>query len=247
MPEIIECKFSLFDEGRKYTGHHRKYILENAKAICYAPITREKIALREALGFYGHGRRELTGKLNVREVEIVKLPGGNSVVMENEPACVTLGFDISDDGIVTHRQEILDNEPGRKVSALNKSRIGGFSWACGGGDGGAMGATRLTGFSGFDYVFDPGFTKNRGYVLESAGDAPTTDMILESISAAAGIDKTAAETDFQRWISSGIFESATLREQLEEASIFEDSLREQIEEKSMLLESAAGVDNRMCR
>lgn len=245
MPEIIECKFSLFDEGRTYTGHHRKYILENAKAICYAPVTREKIALREALGFYGHGYRELTGKLNVREVEVVKLPGGNSTIMQTEPACVTLSFDISDDGIVTHRQEMLDNESGRKASALNKSRVGGFSWACGGGDGGGMGATRLTGFAGFDYVYDPGFAKNRGYVLESASkDEITEDMILESISAAVGIDKAAAENDYQRWISSGIFESATLRERLEQASIFEDSLREQIEEKSLLLESAQQAEKR---
>lgn len=244
MPEIIECKFSLFDEGRTYTGHHRKYILENAKAICYAPVTRETIALREALGFYGHGRRELSGKLKIREVEAIKLPSGATVISENVPACVTISFDINDDGIVTHRQEIMDNEPGRKISALNKSRVGGFSWACGGGDGGAMGATRLTGFAGFDYVWDPGFAKNRGYVLESAGEAPTADMIFESICSATGADRITAEADFQQWLASGIFESAALRDRLEQASVFEDSLREQIEEKGMLLESAQQMEKR---
>jgi hypothetical protein len=238
MPEIIECKFSLFDEGRTYTGHHRKYILENAKAICYAPITREKIALREAVGFFGHGRRELAGKVKIPEVMAVKLPNGASVITENVPACVTVCFEISDEGVVTHRQEILDTAPGQVVSALNKSKVGGFSWACGGSDGGSMGATRLTSFEGCDYVIDPGFSANRGYVLESAGDAPTTDMILESISAAAGVDRSGAEAAFQLWITTGIFEAAMLRDQLEQAAIFEDALRVQIEEKGLLLESA---------
>ena len=49
----LNCSFSLLDEGRQYTGNHRKYIIENAREICNSPATKEKIRLREALGFYG--------------------------------------------------------------------------------------------------------------------------------------------------------------------------------------------------
>ena len=57
MGQIIECSFNLFKEGRQYTGHHRQYVLESALKTCNAPETREKIKLREALGYLGHGRR----------------------------------------------------------------------------------------------------------------------------------------------------------------------------------------------
>ena len=31
--ERIKCSFSLLDGGRKYTGNHRKYVIENAREI----------------------------------------------------------------------------------------------------------------------------------------------------------------------------------------------------------------------
>lgn len=241
MPEIIECRFNIFQEGRKYTGHHRKYMLDSAIASCYDPKTREKIALRESVGFFGHGRREMAGKVRIREVEAIKLPSGATVITENVPACVTIGFDIDKDGNVVHRQEILDTAAGKVVSALNKSRVGGFSWACGGADGGAAGLTRLTSFEGFDYVIDPGFSANRGYVMENSGDAPTTDMILESISSAAGIERTDAEAAFQSWLASGMYEAAALRDSLEQAAVDADALRESLEDSERQLTTAKSI------
>lgn len=38
-PKLIECSFSLLDTGRRYTGRHRKYVIENAREICYSPAT----------------------------------------------------------------------------------------------------------------------------------------------------------------------------------------------------------------
>ena len=72
-PQTISCSFSLLDEGRKYTGNHRKYLIENARDICYSDATREKIKLREAFGYYGHGRRVISGKMSLGEVEAVTL------------------------------------------------------------------------------------------------------------------------------------------------------------------------------
>ena len=162
--ERIKCSFSLLDEGRKYTGNHRKYVIENAREICYAPETREKIKLREALGYYGHGGRQIAGRMDLSEVQAVTLPGGTEQVITNIPSNVTVQFDIDKDGTVTHSQDVLDSDTGRIVQGLNKSHVGGFSWACPGEDGGATGKTKLTGFSGFDYVLNPGFAYNRGYV-----------------------------------------------------------------------------------
>lgn len=235
MPEIIECEFNLFNEGRTYSGHHRKYILESAITTCYAPATRERMQLREAFGYFGHGRREIAGRLALPEVCPVKLPDGTTVIMENIPSNVTTSFEVMKDGTVKHSQQILEsNEPGRVVSALNKDKVGGFSWACGGVNGGAMGATRVADFHGFDYVMNPGFASNRGYILESAG----SDMILENVAKATGMSDDNVRRWMQHWTASAILENAELQEQIVNAAIYEDSLREELEGKAALLESA---------
>lgn len=181
-PIQITCSFSLLNEGRKYTGNHRKYLIENAREICYNPVTREKINLREAYGYYGHGRRIIAGKMNIGEVEAITLPDGSSAIISNIPSNLTIDFDVTDDGQVNHTQEILDTETGKIVASLHNSKVGGFSWACPGVDAGAKGVSHLSGFSGFDYVLNPGFAHNRGYILESA-DSSAQQMILESVSA----------------------------------------------------------------
>lgn len=213
-PQIITCEFSLFDQGRTYTGHHRKYVLENAMAISVDPEIRERIRLRECLGFYGHGRRVMAKKMRIGEVETVKLPDGTTIVVNNIPSNVTRALDIRSDGTIYHQQEVLDSEPGRIVAQLHASKIGGFSWACPGADGGRVKPTSLTGFEGFDYVHAPGFSGNRGYVTESAeGAAVTQDQILECVSRVVGDDKKAEEY-LKAWQADAILEAADLRERL---------------------------------
>lgn len=191
MGQIIECGFSLLDNERKYTGTHRKYVISNARDICYAPKTREMIEKREALGFYGHMGRVLCGRpsLQVQELDVITLPNGTQAMVSHIPSNVTVSFDVDVDGTVRHKQEILDTETGKIVSGLHASRVGGFSWACPGTDGGKNKLTTLTGFAGFDYVLTPGFSSNRGYVLESA----QTDIVLESVAAIVGNDKRAEQ------------------------------------------------------
>lgn len=194
--DSIDCTFSLLNQGRVYTGNHRKYIIENAREVCYAPATRERIKLREAFGYYGHGRRQLARKMDINEIELVPLPGGAQII-SNIPSNVTVKFDIAEDGTVTHTQDILHSETGNIVQGLHASRVGGFSWACPGSDRAT--GTRLTGFAGFDYVLQPGFSANRGYVLESAGSAPMEQMILESVAAIVG-DDARAEQYVKGWL-----------------------------------------------
>jgi hypothetical protein len=233
--EIIKCKFNLFNEGRKYTGHHRNYILESAVRTCYAPETREGIRLREKLGYLGHGRRQLARKLALAEVEPVKLPDGTMIIVENVPSNVTVFFEVGKDGTVEHHQEILESDPGRVVTGLNASRVGGFSWACGGADGGPLGTTTVTRFHGFDYVMNPGFSANRGYILEDA-DGKGRDMILESI-CKAGVDDKKAEQYLNSWVASVQFRAADLEKRLEEAAIYEDSLRQTTEQQAQEIET----------
>jgi len=228
MGQIIKCNFNLFQEGRKYTGHHRTYILESAIKTCYAPETREGLKLREKLGYFGHGRREMARKVAIAEVEPIKLPDGSTILTENIPSNVTVGFEVDKNGNVDHSQELLDTEPGKVVAGLNASKVGGFSWACGGSDGGSIGATRLTTFQGFDYVMNPGFSMNRGYILESA-DGATADLILENICKATGLDDKGAENVLRQWVASSVLENASLQDQLEQAAIYEDALREDLE------------------
>lgn len=236
MGQVIKCNFNLFKEGREYTGHHRNYILESAVNMCYAGPTREMLKLREAVGYLGHGRRELAGRLQLPEVSSIKLPDGSSILTENIPSNVTVAFEVSKDGTVNHEQEILETAPGQVVSALNAGKVGGFSWACGGTDGGSMGATKLSGFHGFDYVINPGFATNRGYILESAGNG----LILESVCKATGMSDGEVEKWLKSWVAGAVLENAGLQSQLESAATYEDLLREESEAKALLLESAKG-------
>lgn len=197
-----EYEYNLLDEGRKYSGNHRKYLIENAREICYSPATRERIKLREALGYYGHGRRQIAGKMEIGETECVVMPDGSKVIVDNVPSNVTLAFDIDKDGRVTHKQEILDTSTGQIVNNLQKNKVGGFSWACPGRDGGTQSATIMTGFSGFDYVLRPGFAKNRGYVLEGVAGSPAYDAVFEAVQDA---DKTRAYIQF----ATELYESIT--------------------------------------
>jgi hypothetical protein len=170
----------------------------------------------------------LAGKLQLGETELVKLPGGQSILLENIPSNVTTFFEVSQNGDVEHHQEILlENDPGKTVFGLHKSRVGGFSWACGGSDGGAVGITKINSFEGFDYVLNPGFSGNRGYILESA-DAATRDIILENIEMMGVKDP---EQRLESWAASVQFYASELEERLTQCAIYEASIREQMEQQ----------------
>lgn len=165
----VTLTFNIHEHGR--LNHSRKYDVGNVRQVLESASTRERIALREAYGYYGHGRRQIAGKLNLGEVETIQTPAG-ALILENTPACVTTAIHIDDDGTVVHTQEVLDTDPGKAVQALLESKVGGFSWAMGGRDGGRFGASKVSAFYGMDYVLEPGFAKNRNFevgILESAG------------------------------------------------------------------------------
>ncbi len=236
MGNIVKCSFNVFEEGRQYTGHHRNYMLESVKNVCYSPKTREALKLRELFGFFGHGRRQLAGKLSVGEVEPVKLPDGSTIIVENVPSNVCVFLEADENGNVEHHQEILESVPGKLVLGLHQSKVGGFSWAMGGDDGGAVGLTLVKSLHGFDYVLQPGFAKNRGYILESAED----QMILENI-CKLGVEDKDAERYLRHWVASAQARVMELEEELNQAAVFEDALREQTETMTSRLVEMEGT------
>lgn len=189
----LNCSFSLLDEGRQYTGNHRKYIIENAREICNSPATKEKIRLREALGFYGHGRRILAGKMNIGEVEAVTLPDGGKAIVSNIPSNVTVAFDVSPEGVVSHSQEVLDTETGKIVSTRTPPCREDFQGRPG-VDGGRREANQTFRFSGFDYVLNPGSARTGATSLKAPQTRPGQEqMILECLAATVKDDRKAEE------------------------------------------------------
>lgn len=63
----------------------------------------------------------LAGKMNIGEVEAVTLPDGGKAIVGNIPSNVTVAFDVSPEGVVSHSQEVLDTETGKLVSTLHAS------------------------------------------------------------------------------------------------------------------------------
>lgn len=193
----VTLSFNIFDYGRTVTGNFRKYEIDNVRQVLESAGTKERIRLREATGYLGHGRRQIAGKLDLGEVETVQTPSG-PVVLENVPACVTKAISIDDDGTVHHTQDVLSTDPGKVVQALMESQVGGFSWAAGGRDGKRNAPTRLNSFHGMDYVMTPGYAKNRSYaILESAGQVEDErDQIFEAMrSCGLSEDKARLYTD----------------------------------------------------
>ncbi|HDZ9162630.1 TPA: hypothetical protein RUY83_001619 [Vibrio cholerae] len=235
--QSITCTFNIFDTGRKYTGKQRGYILDNVKSVLNSPEVQERLRLRELVGYVSHGLREMAGKLTLGETLPVYLPNGQMVVVNAIPACVTVSLSIDDDGNLTHTQEVLDNEEGRKLLGLHNSRIGGFSWACGGGKMG--GNTLINGFYGFDYVHNPLFTANRGYVLDSeSSEELDRQAVLDNLSG-AGVPEEERELVLDSFNAAIAFEASHYQGMLFDAQQVIADQHEKGVELQQLLDSAA--------
>ncbi|WFQ78102.1 hypothetical protein PXH59_00195 (plasmid) [Xenorhabdus sp. SF857] len=204
----ITCHFNIFDTGRKYTGKQRGYVLDNVKSVLNSPEVQEKLRLRELVGYVSHGLREMSGKLTLGETLPVKLPNGQMTVVNALPSNVTIELSIDDEGNLSHTQEVLDNDEGRKLLGLHNSRIGGFSWACGGAKLG--GNTLINSFCGFDYVHNPLFATNRGYILDSAEEEFDRQTVLDNL-ASAGIPKEQSASVLDSFNNSVAFEALHYR------------------------------------
>ena len=237
----ITLRFNIFDTGREYTGKQRGYILDNVKQVINSPVVQERLRLREMVGYVGHGLREMAGKLTLGEKQSVKMPNGQMTVVDAIPSNVAISIAIDDDGWIDHVQEVLDNDEGTKLLGLHNSRLGGFSWASAGGKVGAN--TIINDLLGFDYVHNPLFSSNRGYVLDSAGedmdDVYDRVAILDNLTA-AGVKEEDSAMVLDSFTASAVFEASQYREQLFASQQVIADQFEQQQELRLLLDSATG-------
>lgn len=196
--ESTECEFNIFSNGRQHSGIDRGYNLDNFRQAVESPRLREAIKLREAYGYLGHGARELTGSMSPAELGVAKLKNGTETVLRNLPGCVMTSLDIDNSGNVRHTQEFLDNDEGRAMLGLHKSKVGGFSVAATGTQGLPGRGTRISQIHGFDYVTKPNFSDNRGFVLDSADGEDVVTAVLDSLTA-HGLTRDAAVQKITEW------------------------------------------------
>lgn len=252
--KTVTDRFSLVEKIRKHTPQNeRQYAIESVKRTFNSPETKERIALGEMYGYYGHGRRAMhyskTKSLNLPEVSVVMVDG-KPVVLDNVPSNRTVGVSIDDSGIVTHTQEILDTDTGRIVQGMINSDAGGWSWATHGPDGVV---SLVRSFYGFDYVKNPNYISldKKSLMLESAENH---DELLHASLVEQGFSDNAATDLVHHFASLGgkqaMFEAVERGNELEsmlmlrEAELFQ--MNERLQASNAMLESQ-GESAKKCR
>lgn len=104
--KTVTDRFCLYSNVRKGRQNGRQYVLSAVKTMLESKETQEGLRLGELFGYYGHGRRQLTGKLEVPETSVIMVEG-RPVVIDNVPACRTVAISVDDNGIVTIHRKFL--------------------------------------------------------------------------------------------------------------------------------------------
>ena len=146
--------YNLKERGRKYRGTDRDYNIPQLVKYINGNECQEKVKNRDLVGFYGHWARRRFG-MNPNEGGLHE--DGKPFYIE--PAIVTTYLKASDNGNIEHKAEFLKTDSGAVAEKLFSSRTGGFSSAIEGSRDGWF-------FYGFDYVLEPNYTNNRGYMLD---------------------------------------------------------------------------------
>jgi len=148
-------QYNLNDRGRELTGKPRHFNIDKVAAFINGARTQERIQKRDMFGYYGHWPRVKFGMMppegGIYQGKLVKL----------EPAISTIHLKAFPDGTIEHEEEFLETDAGRTAQKMFESKKGGFSSALSEVEGR---------FFGFDYVNEPNFDDNRGYVLDAATD-----------------------------------------------------------------------------
>ena len=170
--------YNVTDRGRKARGQDRNFDTVALAKLINGASVQEKVKHGDMLGFLGHWPRIKFG-MEPAEGGVVD---GKAVVMPT--AVRTVELSAESDGTITHRTQFLDTEHGEAAYRLFKSKAGGFSSAIDAVPGTSPAITR--GFYGFDYVYEPNFTQNRGHAVTL--DCVSEDMagLLDAVLLMAG-------------------------------------------------------------
>ncbi|PHM39118.1 hypothetical protein Xmau_03023 [Xenorhabdus mauleonii] len=189
----VTDRFSVIENVRKHTPQNaRNYVLSSVKASLESNEVKERMALGELYGFYGHNRREeyykRTGELRLPETSFIMVEG-KPVALDNVPSNRTVAISIDDTGIVTHTQELLDTDTGRIVKGMERSRAGGWSWVTGGSDSPWKSVVRR--FYGFDYVTTPNYISLDREIMMAESVSDRQNHIVQTFTD-AGFSESAA-------------------------------------------------------
>lgn len=168
--------YSLKDRGYKVAGKSRANV--DVKAMVdtmNSPVIQELVKNGAMYGFYGHEVRQRFGMIPPETAEL------EGRLIRLEPACRTVELSASNDGMVTHRQEFLENDTGEHAYQNYKAKVGGFSIASN-YRAAANGMLAPTQFGGFDYTRQPNFATNTSYgMFDSLADDPLSASIAAVI------------------------------------------------------------------
>ncbi|HAV1601583.1 TPA: head processing protein [Enterobacter hormaechei subsp. xiangfangensis] len=216
----VTDRFSLVDLYRQHTTQNgRNYLIDAVASVITRPDTQERMKLGELYGYYGHGRREQhynkTGSIRLPETSVIMVEGA-PVIVDNVPSNRTVDISVSEDGIVTHTQEILDTPTGQIVDGMERSQAGGWSWATKGGTQGGRAIVRE--FAGFDFVTIPNFISlDRVATMFESGEAEEEAVVASLV--ANGMTQNAAVDVYQHFRrmreGQSLFEAAERATELE--------------------------------
>lgn len=161
-------RFNLADRGRKHRGQERAFDTVAAANLINGGYIQEQVKNGDMLGYFGH---QVRMKYGLRPVESA-VSGGKQVILE--PAIRTTLLKAQPDGTVEHQVEFLDTTSGKLAARLYRNKTGGFSSAI---DVKRIGSRQVpVDFCGFDFVFEPNFTANRGYAMALDGVLDSADL-----------------------------------------------------------------------
>lgn len=167
--KIGPIKFNCRDRLRKHRGKDRNFDTAAMADVINSPAVQERVAKGDMLGYYGHLPRVMFG-IEPGEQAVHK---GKVILLE--PAICTTRLTATMDGVIEHEVEFLDTAAGRMAKRVHQSKKGGFSSAVSCRSEG--GAAVPYGFHGFDFVFEPNFSGNRGYLLDGVFDGTDGDGV----------------------------------------------------------------------
>lgn len=185
--------YNVRERGRKHRGVDRNFDTAALAKMINGPSVQERVRHGDMLGYLGHWPRLVFG-MTVQEGGIDPTTG-KAVALPVAIRTTELHADA--DGTITHRAEFLDTEAGKIAEGMYSSKAGGFS--------SAIEPVRGTNpcvprdFHGFDFVYEPNYTTNRGHrvVLDGVEHEIPMLAMLDSALAMAdmGTDHLAAMFD----------------------------------------------------
>ncbi|MCA0214702.1 MAG: hypothetical protein LCH79_16180 [Proteobacteria bacterium] len=178
MPLVTDpITYNVHERGRKFRGRDRNFDTALLAKMINGSDVQEKVKHGDMLGYFGHwprvkfGMATVEGGIDKESGKAVSLP----------MAVRTVELSATPDGTITHREEFLDTEAGHIAEGLYKSKAGGFSSAIDAVPNTTPYIPRA--FHGFDYVYEPNYSTNRGHklVLDSIGPemAALLDQVIE--------------------------------------------------------------------